>query len=74
MIIGIQIKSYRDKTSKEIIIAIKDQLLQEGIMIGLSLGKNLLRVLPPLNIRKEELEFFIDKISLVFGNIKKNMN
>ena len=74
MIIGVQIQSYQDKTSKEIIIAIKDQLLKEGIMIGLSLGKNLLRILPPLNLRKEELEFFIDKISLVFGNIKKNMN
>ncbi len=71
MIIGIQIQPYRDKTSKEIIIAIKDELLKEGIMIGLSLGKELLRLLPPLNLKKEEIEFFIDKMTLVFEKIEK---
>jgi len=74
MIIGIQIQPYKDKTSSEIILEIKDELLKEGIIIGISLGKELLRLLPPLNLKKEEIEFLIEKMSLAFENFRKKMN
>ncbi len=69
MIIGIQIQSFSNKTSSQIILEIKNRLLDEGIMVGLSLGKNLLRLLPPLNLSVDEIEFLKQKFSKIFNEL-----
>ncbi len=69
MIIGIQIQPYSSKNSSQLILEIKNRLLEEGIMIGLSLGKDLLRLLPPLNMSVEEVDFLKRKLTKVFDNL-----
>ncbi|MHA1197855.1 MAG: class-III pyridoxal-phosphate-dependent aminotransferase [Candidatus Heimdallarchaeaceae archaeon] len=71
MIIGIQIQPCNNKTSTQLILEIKNKLLEEGIMIGLSLGKDLLRLLPPLNMTMEEVKFLKQKMNKTFENLNK---
>ncbi|MHA2249268.1 MAG: class-III pyridoxal-phosphate-dependent aminotransferase [Candidatus Kariarchaeaceae archaeon] len=58
MTIGIEIQDYRKNAALEILEMINSMLLQRGIIIGLSKFRNLLRFLPPLIIREEEIKFF----------------
>jgi len=69
MIFGIEIQSLKNLSSKELILKLKDKLLNEGILIGTNLGKNLLRFLPPLNIENEEIEFFKEKLTIVLNSL-----
>ena len=66
MIFGIEIQAYGNKTSQELINQIKDLLLEEGIMIGISLGRNLLRLLPSLTISETEINLIGEKLALAF--------
>jgi len=70
MTFGIQIQPYGELSSQELIIKIKDELLKEGVMIGISLGKKLLRLLPPLTITDEDISFLQSKLIKVFDRIK----
>ncbi|MFW9922721.1 MAG: aspartate aminotransferase family protein [Candidatus Thorarchaeota archaeon] len=69
MIFGLEIQNYQTYSSKELILRMKDELLKEGIMIGLSLGKDLLRLLPPLTITEKEINFFKKKFMKVLNLI-----
>ena len=69
MIFGVQIQPHNGKTSSELILEIKDKLLEEGVLIGISLGKEILRFLPSLTITNEELEFFKEKFVKVLNQV-----
>ncbi len=69
MIFGIQFQPYANFSTKELILNLKNNLLKEGIMIGISLGKDLIRLLPPLNISEKEIEFFKQKIVKILNSI-----
>ena len=69
MIFGIQFQPYGNFITKDLIVKLKDDLLKEGIMVGISLGKNLVRLLPPLNISEQEIEYFKQKIIQVLNSI-----
>ncbi len=66
MIFGIQIQSYNHHSSKEMVVKLKDELMKAGIMIGFNLQRDILRLLPPLNITDEEIAFLIQKITHAF--------
>ncbi len=70
MIFGIEIQPYNNKDSQELITQIKDYLLDEGIMIGISLGRNLLRLLPSLTINEKEVNLIGEKLRLVFNKLE----
>ncbi len=70
MIFGIQIQPVEGKTCKELILEIKDALLEEGVLIGISLGKELLRLLPSLTITDDDLEFFKKKFVKVLDKVE----
>jgi acetylornithine aminotransferase len=69
MLFAIQIKKYKNYSIHELIVKIKDDLLHEGIMIGYSLGKDLVRLLPPLTITNDEIEFFKEKFAKVLTKL-----
>lgn len=69
MIFAIQIKPSSNITTEEIIISIKDKLLQEGIIIGYSTQKKVIRLLPPLTIKEEEIEILKEKMLKVLSTI-----
>lgn len=62
MIFAIQIKPSRYMTTERIINSIKDKLLQEGIIIGYSTQKKVIRLLPSLTITEEEIEILKEKV------------
>ncbi len=70
MIFGVQIQPVEGKTCKELILEIKDALLEEGVLIGISLGKELLRLLPSLTITDDDLEFFKKKFVKVLDKVE----
>ncbi|MFX0037235.1 MAG: aspartate aminotransferase family protein [Candidatus Hermodarchaeota archaeon] len=57
MIFGIQFQAYNGMLSSEIILKLKNQLLDAGILIGFNLSRKFIRLLPPLNIKDNEIEF-----------------
>lgn len=69
MLFGIVIESYNNETSQEIITQIKDRLLEEGIIVGVSLGKKLIRMLPPLTFSNEDITLLKEKITKIFSEI-----
>ncbi|NPD87732.1 MAG: aspartate aminotransferase family protein [Asgard group archaeon] len=69
MIFAIQIKSSSNMTTEEIIYTIKNKLLQEGIIIGYSTQKELIRLLPPLTIKEEEIKILKKKMLKVLSSI-----
>ena len=69
MIFGMQIQPYDNHSTKELILNLKNNLLKEGVMVGISLGKELIRLLPPLNISEKEMEFFKQKTTKVLNSI-----
>ena len=70
MIFGVQIQPIEGKTCKELILEIKDALLEEGVLVGISLGKELLRLLPSLTITDDDLEFFMKKFVKVLDKVE----
>ena len=66
MLFAIQIKEYKGLTTEQMIIKLKEELFEVGILLGISIGKNILRLLPPINILKEEITFLKEKIEKVF--------
>ena len=69
MIFGIQFKQHEKFLTKDLIVNLKNKLLKEGVMVGISLGKNLIRLLPPLNISEQEINFFKQKTTHVLNSI-----
>ncbi|GLR17544.1 aspartate aminotransferase family protein [Portibacter lacus] len=48
----------------------KEMLYQEKIFTGSSGNANIMRILPPLNIKKEQVDYFISKLSKVFESVQ----
>jgi len=49
---------------------LRDQLaLQHGILTGNAKDPNVLRILPPLNIKKKEMDLFLQKLVICLKNI-----
>lgn len=69
MLFAIQFKQHKNLSINELIVKIKDELLKEGIMIGYSLGKELIRLLPPLTITTKEIDIFKEKFRKVLANL-----
>ncbi len=69
MLFAIQFKQYKEFSINEIILKIKDDLLKEGVIAGYSLGKEIIRLLPPLTISFEEIDFFKEKFKKVLNNL-----
>lgn len=66
MIFGIQIQPYNEMSSEEIILKLKNQLLDSGVLIGFNLSREFVRLLPPLNIQDNEIEFLKEAILRIF--------
>ena len=66
MIFALQLQQIKNLSSENLVIKLKDLLMKEGIMVGISLRKELLRFLPPLNISQSEIEFLKEKLTYVF--------
>ena len=69
MIFSIQIQPYKDLTSEDIILKIKDLLLKAGLIIGFNLTREFIRFLPPLNIQENEIEFLKTKVTKIFSSV-----
>jgi len=70
MLYAIEIQAYNDHSSHELIQKIKNGLLEEGIIVGYSLRKELIRLLPTLTIQEDEIKFFEEKLIPVLNSIK----
>jgi len=70
MLFAIEIQDYNDHSSHELIQKLKNGLLEEGIIVGYSLRKELIRLLPTLTIQVDEINFFEEKLILVLNGIK----
>jgi len=68
-IYAIVLKKYSKLSLSELILKIKNDLLEEGVMVGFSLGKEQIRFLPPLTITDDEIEFLQKKILKIFDSI-----
>ena len=69
MIFGIQIQPYKGKNSEEIILKLKNLLLDNGVLIGFNINREVMRLLPPLNIKEDEITFLKTKMIRVFESI-----
>jgi acetylornithine aminotransferase len=69
MLFAISIQSHKNYSSKELLIKLKYELLKEGIIIGASIGKEILRLIPPLTITTNEIKILEEKINKVFSSI-----
>ncbi|MBY8995494.1 MAG: aspartate aminotransferase family protein [Candidatus Heimdallarchaeota archaeon] len=69
MLFAVSLQSHGNILSKEILIKLKYELLKEGIIAGASLGKELLRLIPPLTITTNEIKILDEKINKAFNSI-----
>ncbi|MFX1428104.1 MAG: aspartate aminotransferase family protein [Promethearchaeota archaeon] len=69
MIFGIQIQPYKNMTSEEIILKLKNLLLDSGLLIGFNLSREFLRLLPPLNIKDSEIGFLKSEMYKIFDSV-----
>ncbi|MFW9820816.1 MAG: aspartate aminotransferase family protein [Candidatus Thorarchaeota archaeon] len=69
MIFGIQIQPYKGMSSEAIILKLKNLLLDAGVLIGFNLSREFIRLLPPLNIKEDEIEFLKTKMIKIFDSI-----
>jgi acetylornithine aminotransferase len=69
MTFGIQIQPHANHSTNNLILSLKNKLLEEGIMVGISLGKDLIRLLPPLNISEQEIGFFTQKTKQILNHL-----
>ncbi|TET30521.1 MAG: aspartate aminotransferase family protein [Candidatus Heimdallarchaeota archaeon] len=70
MLFAISVQSHKNYSSKELLIKLKYELLKEGIIIGASIGKEILRLIPPLTITTNEIQILEEKINKVFNLVK----
>ena len=68
-IFAIELQAFENLSTTDLILKIKDDLLDEGVMIGYSIGKEQIRFLPPLIISGDEIGFLQEKIIKVFDSI-----
>ena len=54
MLLGIEVKTEA--------VRVRDHLLKREIITGTSSKKDVLRLLPPLTLKKEAADFFVDQI------------
>ncbi len=71
MIFAIEFKGFKEIPPIDLVLKIKDELLNEGIIAGYSLRNNLIRFLPPLTITTKEIQFLKEKLTRVFDSILK---
>jgi acetylornithine aminotransferase len=71
LIYAIVFRVFNNLSTIDLVLKIKDDLLEAGVMIGYSTGKEQIRFLPPLNITNEEIEFLQRKIIQVFDSVLK---
>ncbi|MCE7740315.1 MAG: aminotransferase class III-fold pyridoxal phosphate-dependent enzyme, partial [Candidatus Heimdallarchaeota archaeon] len=69
LIFAIELQAFENLSTTDLILKIKDDLLDEGVMIGYSIGKEQIRFLPPLIISGDEIKFLQVKIIKVFDSI-----
>ena len=69
LIFAIELQAFENLSTTDLILKIKDDLLDEGVMIGYSIGKEQIRFLPPLIISGDEIKFLQEKIIKVFDSI-----
>lgn len=70
MIFALKLKNYKNFKVEELIVKIKDDLLEEGVLVGFNASRGLLRLLPPLTLSNDELSFLIKKIKKVLETIR----
>ncbi|NHJ49578.1 MAG: aspartate aminotransferase family protein [Asgard group archaeon] len=68
MLYAIEIQASCDNQRDDLIRNIKDNMLREGVSLGISLRKGIVRLLPPLTISNEEIMFFKEKFIQVLDN------
>ncbi len=71
LIYAIEFRVFNKLSKSDLVLKIKDDLLEAGVMIGYSTRKEQIRFLPPLIITDEEIEFLQKKIIQVFDSILK---
>ena len=71
LIYAIEFRVFNNLSTSDLVLKIKDDLLEAGVMIGYSTGKEQIRFLPPLIITDEEIEFLQKKIIQTFDSILK---
>ncbi len=69
MIYAIHIQPYNDMSSEEIILKLKNLLLDAGILVGFNLAREIIRFLPPLNIKDDDIAFLKEKMVETFNLI-----
>jgi acetylornithine aminotransferase len=69
MTFGLEIVMDNDNSTNNIILKIKEKLLEKGVVIGYSINKRLLRLLPSLTITNEEISFLQECLEEVFSEI-----
>jgi acetylornithine aminotransferase len=69
MLFAVEFQTDDDHTQDNLIRKIKNDLLVEGISVGFSLRKGIIRLLPPLTITNEEISFFKNKLIKVLDEI-----
>ncbi len=69
MMFALKFKDYKGFKAGELVVRLKDELLAEGVSVGYNVGKGLLRLLPPLTMNAEEVQYLKEKMRNVFSNI-----
>lgn len=69
MIFGLVLQDISEPETQGLIMKIKDKLLEEGVIVGYSTIKNLIRLLPPLTLSNNEINFLQNKLQKIFGEL-----
>jgi len=69
MIFALSLKDYENVRTEELVVKLKNELLDAGVLVGYNVGQGLLRLLPPLTMETEEIQFLKEKMINVFGKI-----
>jgi len=70
MLFAIEIQEHNEQSSHELIMVIKNKLLENGIIVGYSLKKELIRLLPTLTISDDEIKYFKEKLLQVLDSLR----
>lgn len=71
--IGLEVQSWQGKSTQEILNLMNGYFLAEGVLVGLKFPVNLVRLLPPLVMGKEELEYFKKVFRIVITKVKSEL-
>ncbi|GAH82093.1 unnamed protein product, partial [marine sediment metagenome] len=69
MIFALNLKDYKNIRTEKLVVKLKNELLNVGVLVGYNVGQGLLRLLPPLTMETEEIQFLKEKMINVFGKI-----